>query len=61
MRILGLLKKIPNWIDEYTDDEGLDINKEGAIDKTYGLKYLIGGLNDAYSIENYTKITINIK
>lgn len=57
-----LLNRVPSWIEKYTDFEGLDIYAENAMEKTYGLKYLMDGLYDAYSNENqYGIITINIK
>lgn len=59
---ISLMKVVPSWIEEYTDLVGLDINKEGAMDKTYGLKYLLEGVCDAYSgSTQYGNIIINIK
>ena len=59
---ITLLKKQPTWINEYTDEEGLDIHTPGAMEKTYGLKYLMEGIYDAYSsAEEYGSITVNIK
>jgi len=58
---ISLLNKIPSWIENYTDTMGLNINAEGAMNKTYGLKYLIGGVYDAYAADEYGTITINIK
>lgn len=58
---ITLLNTLPQWIGEYTDESGLDINALGAMDKTYGLKYLLGGVYDAYSSDGqYGSITINI-
>lgn len=60
---ITLKSYMPTWIEEYTDNEGLDIYANGAMEKTYGLKYLLGGVYDAYSSEednNYGTITINI-
>lgn len=56
----------PTWVEEYTDEVGLDINAEGAMEKTYGLKYLIGGVYDAYASNkeqenNHGVITVNIQ
>ena len=56
---ISLKDKIPQWVYEYTDEEGNDVNN--AMLKTYGLKFLVEGVNDAYSVENYGQITINIK
>lgn len=59
---ISLLNTLPMWIKDYTDEIGLDINLEGAMEKTYGLKYLLGGVYDAYSSNGqYGSITINIK
>ena len=58
---ISLQNLLPSWIDAYTDEVGLDINADGAMEKTYGLKYLIGGIYDAYKNQNYGSITINIK
>ena len=59
---ISLMNTWPQWIDEYTDESGLDINAQGAMEKTYGLKFLLGGVYDAYSSNGqYGSITINIK
>ncbi len=59
---IALLNTLPQWISEYTDESGLDINISGAMEKTYGLKFLLGGVYDAYSSDGqYGSITINIK
>ncbi len=58
---ISLQNLLPSWIDTYTDNMGLDINADGAMEKTYGLKYLIGGIYDAYKYQDYGSITINIK
>ena len=57
----SLLKKIPNWINDYDDPDGLDINT--AMDKTYGLKTIVGGIAEAFNINNtnsYTELSIDI-
>ncbi|MBO7567963.1 MAG: hypothetical protein J6T60_12810 [Bacteroidales bacterium] len=56
-----LLKKIPQWIYDFDDEEGLDIN--AAPTKTYGLKTIIGGITEAFNFKKdsyYTEITIDI-
>ena len=58
---ISLLNSLPSWVNTYTDKVGLDINDDGAMEKTYGLKYLIGGVYDAYKNQDYGSITINIK
>lgn len=58
---ISLQNVLPSWISTYTDEVGFDINADGAMEKTYGLKYLIGGIYDAYKHHDYGSITINIK
>ena len=59
---IGLLKNIPEWVYYKNDSIGDDLFKDDALDKTYGLKYLIEGIYEPYrkSSEYYTKIEINI-
>jgi hypothetical protein len=56
-----LLIKIPQWVEEMNDDTG-DINEPGAMQKTFGIKYIIHGIYEAYTSENnyYTNIKISI-
>ena len=59
---ITLNKKSPTWAEDMTDEDGQNINAEGAMDKTFGLKYMINGIYDAYSIDTkYSTFTINIK
>jgi hypothetical protein len=57
-----LMTRVPQWVEEVTDEDGLDIHAPGAMDKTYGFKYLIQGIYEAYTKESdfYTDIRINI-
>lgn len=59
---IQLLKKFPKWVNDFNDNEGADINVPGAMDKTYGIKYLIGGVYDAYTFKDtvYTEFNVNI-
>lgn len=58
---VSLLKKSAPWAEEYTDNEGVDINTDGAMEKTFGLKTLVDGVYDAYKADNtYASFTINI-
>jgi hypothetical protein len=61
---ISLKNVLPSWINEYTDNNGLDIHADGAMKKTYGLKFLLGGVYEAYSSEKdncHSVITVNIK
>ncbi|NDV65646.1 hypothetical protein [Bacteroides sp. 224] len=59
---IKLKTRIPEWVEQITDSEGLDINANGAINKTYGFKYLINGVYEAFTQQNnsYTEIKISI-
>jgi hypothetical protein len=59
---ISLLKKLPNWVENSNDDDGLDIMSNNSMRETYGIKYLLGGINDAYSKINnkYTELQIFI-
>lgn len=59
---ISLMKKSAPWADDYTDYDGIDINAEGAMNKTFGLKYLIEGVYDAYKSDNkYAEFSVNIQ
>jgi len=55
---IKLKTQIPNWVEEVNDDDG-SIPLEG---KTYGIKYQIGGIYEAFTFSNdfYTELKINI-
>lgn len=55
---IKLKTQIPSWVDEINDDDG-SIPLEG---KTYGIKYQIGGIYEAFTFSNdfYTELKINI-
>jgi len=59
---VSLLKKTAPWAESFTDYDGMDINADGAMEKTFGLKTLIDGVYDAYKTDNYyASFTINIQ
>lgn len=59
---VSLLKKSAPWAEQFTDNEGEDVNADGAMEKTFGLKTLVDGVYDAYKADsNYASFTINIK
>jgi hypothetical protein len=53
-----LRNNLPDWVSEINDDEGLDIHKNNAINKTFGIKYLVEGIYDAYQRRGDTIITM---
>jgi len=59
-----LINQRPQWIYEINDDEGLDIYKNNAINKTFGIKYLVEGIYEAYNFSGnsiYTTMKFNLK
>lgn len=58
-----LNKARPAWADEMTDEDGVDINADEAMGKTFGLRYLLDGIYEAYSAkgDSYASLTINIQ
>ena len=60
---ITLKNQFPQWVEERTDLLGDDLVKDNAIDKTYGLKYLIEGVYEAFKNcqENYAEFEITIK
>jgi hypothetical protein len=58
-----LRNNLPDWVSEINDDEGLDIYKDNAINKTFGIKYLVGGIYEAYQMRGniITTMKFNLK
>ena len=60
---IGLLMSKPTWIANANDDIGLDIYAPNAMSQTYGIKYILDGVYDAFSDKGTknTYSTIDIK
>jgi len=61
---INLRSRLPDWISEINDNEGLDIYKNDAINKTFGIKYLVEGIYEAYQMRGntiYTTMKFNLK
>ena len=60
---ISLKKSLPQWVYDLNSDDDMDINSNDNMNKTYGIKYLIEGVNEAYLKESeyYTTLQINIK
>lgn len=56
---VSLKMQIPAWAEEYNDDSGIGINSN-TMDKTFGIKYLIGGVYDAFSFNTDSYATMNL-
>ena len=51
---------LPEWVEKCNDDSGTDIKSN--LKKTTGIKYIIGGIADAYKKDKYTSsFTFNLK
>lgn len=59
---IQLINKSPKWVNDFNDDIGMDIKAPGAMDKTYGIKYLIGGVYDAYTLKDnvYSEFIVSV-
>ena len=60
-----LMKKIPQWVEDFTDDDGL--GEDAALSgKTFGLKYVVNGIAEAFDFDvsepasYYTELKIDI-
>jgi len=49
-------QEMPNWLEAVNDDTGKNVRKN--LEKTTGIKYIIGGIADAYKND---KLLTNIK
>lgn len=59
---IRLKNKVPTWVDQFSDESCTDINSEGMMQKTFGLKQIIHGIYKAYNFDDdiLSEITINI-
>ena len=55
-----LMNRLPNWIEDMNDEDGIDILSPGAMSKTYGIKYSLGGIFDAFTMQDSTYAEFNI-
>lgn len=58
---IRLKMKIPEWVNNVNDEQGFGID-QNTMNKTFGFKYLIQGVYNAYTSDSdsYTEILINI-
>ncbi len=59
--IISLKSKLPSWVNALNDDNGVGIHDENK-DKTFGIKYLLGGLYEGVTVntDKCAKLKINI-
>lgn len=60
---IELLNKMPNWIDSFNDNNGKNINANGAISNTFGIKNLLAGLYEAciHDGSQFLESTVHLK
>lgn len=59
---IKLKTHVPEWVERMNDNVGLDIHADESMHKTYGIKYLINGVYEAFTQHNdfYTEIKIGV-
>ncbi len=58
--IVSLLNQMPSWIEEYTDETGSTPNPNDSLQRTYGLKTLMGAVYGAYTQKGNTLCDMEI-
>ena len=58
--IVSLLNQMPDWIEKYNDDTGSTPNPNDSIQRTYGLKTLMGAVYAAYTQKGNTLCNMEI-
>ena len=59
---IQLKNHIPDWVDKFSDESCNNINSDGMMQKTFGLKSIIHGIYSAYNYNDdlLSEIKINI-
>ena len=57
-----LKNRLPGWVDERNDEVGLDLEKDEAFNKTFGLKAMMEGVHNAFGGDavEHAKIKVSI-
>lgn len=58
---LTLLQNLPPWIETLNDNDDATMATRADRGKTYGLRELLGGIYDAYTLEGDTRATIEVE
>ena len=58
--IVSLLNQMPSWIEEYNDETGSTPNPNDSLQRTYGLKTLMGAVYGAYTQKENTLCDMEI-
>ena len=59
---IALKNRMPDWVEERNDAVGVDLERDDAFDKTFGLKALLDGVHAAFGGDSaeYVKIRVSI-
>ncbi|MGL4519811.1 MAG: hypothetical protein ACRCUJ_09090 [Phocaeicola sp.] len=58
---VSLKNSIPAWVQDVNDDIGEKLEQNKALEKTFGLNYLVDGLYGAYNHDSFFDFEITIK
>ena len=58
---LTLLQNLPPWVETLNDNDDATMATRSDRGKTYGLRELLGGIYDAYTLEGDTRATIEVE
>ena len=57
---ISLLQQMPNWVTDVHAEDNVDIHQAGAIDQTYGIKYILSGLQRPYESASKELFSIDL-
>ena len=57
---VSLLQQMPNWVTDVHAEDNVDIHQAGAIDQTYGIKYILSGLQRPYESTSKELFSIDL-
>ena len=57
---VSLLQQMPNWVTDVHAEDNVDIHQAGAIDQTYGIKYILSGLQRPYESASKELFSIDL-
>ena len=59
---IALKNRMPDWVEERNDAVGVDLERDDAFDKTFGLKALLDGVHAAFGGDSaeYVKTRVSI-
>ena len=52
--------RVPQWVEESNDSEGVDIRQGDSMEKTYGLRHLVKGVFEAFTFEGSKRFEMTL-